>query len=275
VPGYSQSLCSNLNFHSPIGNVVLVVVDVAVAWIKLPHNALVASLGIGIPLDPSDSARNGRNLVRIWSESFRVRVKFGWVLTEITFRSNSDHSDQILTIPLGSARIVWGSVKYSNLPVEPSLKTLSFFTVYMCHHINPHSINTYLSSIVQQLENTFLMVREAHNSIIVCCTLQGCMQMKGKAAVHKCALSLDDLHLVINHYQHSTSHNDLLFVAMLTTGFFGLMRLGELAFLNEKTLQNWKKSYSVTPSKCPHHSMSFYSQVTRLTVSSKEKRLLS
>jgi len=44
VPSYSQLLCSNLNFHSPIGGVVLVVVDVAVAWIKLPHNALVASL---------------------------------------------------------------------------------------------------------------------------------------------------------------------------------------------------------------------------------------
>ena len=48
MPGYSQSLCGNLNFHSPIGGVVLVVVDVAVAWIKLPHNALVASLQIAM-----------------------------------------------------------------------------------------------------------------------------------------------------------------------------------------------------------------------------------
>ena len=38
VPGFSQSLCSDLNFQSPISGVVLVVVDVAVIWMKSPHN---------------------------------------------------------------------------------------------------------------------------------------------------------------------------------------------------------------------------------------------
>ena len=44
VPGYSQSLCGNLNFQSLIGGVVPVVVDVAVDCMKSPHNVLVASL---------------------------------------------------------------------------------------------------------------------------------------------------------------------------------------------------------------------------------------
>ena len=44
VPRYSQSLCGDLNFQSPIGGVVVVVVDVACIWISAPHNALVASL---------------------------------------------------------------------------------------------------------------------------------------------------------------------------------------------------------------------------------------
>ena len=44
MPGYSQSLCGDPNFRSPIGDVVLVVVDVAVVWMKSPHNVLVASL---------------------------------------------------------------------------------------------------------------------------------------------------------------------------------------------------------------------------------------
>ena len=44
VSGYSQSLCGDLNFRSPIGGVVLVVVDVAVIWMKSPHNELVARL---------------------------------------------------------------------------------------------------------------------------------------------------------------------------------------------------------------------------------------
>jgi len=59
-------------------------------------------------------------------------------------------------------------VKVHNLPVEPTPENLSFFTVYMCHHINPHSVNTYLSGIIQQLENTFPTIMEVRNSIIVC-----------------------------------------------------------------------------------------------------------
>ena len=36
-------------------------------------------------------------------------------------------------------------IKMHELPVEPTPDTLSLFTVYMCHRINPCSINTYLS----------------------------------------------------------------------------------------------------------------------------------
>ena len=41
VPSYSQSLCGDLNFRSPIGGVILVVVNAAVVWMKSPHNVLV------------------------------------------------------------------------------------------------------------------------------------------------------------------------------------------------------------------------------------------
>ena len=51
-------------------------------------------------------------------------------------------------------------------------------------------------------------------------TLLGCMRLRGQPTVRKCALTLDDLQTVINHYQRSSSHDDLLFVAMLVTGFF-------------------------------------------------------
>ena len=39
----------------------------------------------------------------------------------------------------------------------------------------------------------------------------------------------------------STNHDDLLFQSMLLTGFFALLRLGELTFPNEINLRNWKK----------------------------------
>jgi hypothetical protein len=132
-------------------------------------------------------------------------------------------------------------VKIHDFPVEPTPDTLSFFVVFMAHHINPRSINTYLSGITQQLEPYFPAVREARNSSLVRRTLQGCMRMHGKATERKRALTTSDLHRVVDYYTSSSSHDDLLFVSMLITGFFGLLRLGELTFPDNKSLRNWKK----------------------------------
>ena len=132
-------------------------------------------------------------------------------------------------------------VKLHDFPVEPTPETLSFFTVYMSHHINPRSVNTYLSGISQQLETHFPAVKAARNSTLVRRTLQGCMRMKGTATIRKRALTIDDLRLVLDHYRDSSLHDDLLFLAMLLTGFFGLLRLGEMTFPNDASLQNWKK----------------------------------
>jgi len=100
------------------------------------------------------------------------------------------------------------------MPVEPTPDTLSLFTVYMCHHINPRSVNTYLSGISQQLEADFPNIKEARNSTLVRRTLQGCMRIWGAATVPKRALTIDDLRKVIHYYQQSTSHDDFLFVAV-------------------------------------------------------------
>ena len=59
--------------------------------------------------------------------------------------------------------------------------------------------------------------------------------------MHKRALTTDDLHLVVNHYRNSTLHDDLLFISMLQTGFFGLLRLREMTFPDDMSLQNWRK----------------------------------
>lgn len=128
-----------------------------------------------------------------------------------------------------------------NLPAEPTPDTLSFYIVYMCHYINPRSVTTYLSGISQQLEPYFPAVREARNSSIVRRSLRGCLRTQGTPTVRKRALSTDDLQKVTTHYKDSTSHNDKLFVAMLLSGFFGLLRLGELSFSDDSSLHNWKK----------------------------------
>lgn len=181
-----------------------------------------------------ESGRKTRQPTRaVWSKErlFHERaVALGNVLDKSTLSNYNSALNSYLTF-----------VKLHDLPVEPTPDTLSLFTVYMCHHINPRSVNTYLSGISQQLESTFPGVKEARNSTIVRRTLQGCMRMKGVATVRKRALTIDDLQVVLNHYLTSTLHDDLLFQAMLLTGFFGLLRLGELTFPDDVSLHNWKK----------------------------------
>jgi len=131
-------------------------------------------------------------------------------------------------------------VKNHGYPVEPTPDTLSLFTVYMSHHISPHSVNNYLSGIVHQLEPHFPDVWTARSSRLVQRTLRGCMKMKSKPTKRKQPLSIADLCNVINHYQ-VPSHDDLLFLAMLLTGFCALMRLGELSFPNDTSIRDWRK----------------------------------
>jgi len=71
------------------------------------------------------------------------------------------------------------------MPVDPTPDALSLFTVYMCHHIKPDSIDTYLSGIFQQLKPYFPHVCKVRRSHLVHCTLQGCKQLRGTLTIHK------------------------------------------------------------------------------------------
>ena len=128
-----------------------------------------------------------------------------------------------------------------NFPVEPTADTLSFFTVYMSHHIKPSSVDNYLSSICQQLEPYFPSVRDARKSMVCKRTLTGCKRLQGVPTKRKRALSMDDLQLVIQHYSDSHNHDDLLFVTQMLTGFFALMHLGELVAPDDNSLLDPRK----------------------------------
>jgi hypothetical protein len=132
-------------------------------------------------------------------------------------------------------------VRIHDFPVEPTPDTLSFYAVFMSHHIEPRSVSTYLSGICQQLEPYFPNVRAARLSPLVERTMKGCMRLKSAATKRKRALTNTDLSTVVNSLALSTDHDDLLFQAMLLTGFFALMRLGELTFPDDANLRNWKK----------------------------------
>jgi len=132
-------------------------------------------------------------------------------------------------------------IKIHDFPLEPTPDTLSLFTVYMSHHIKPASVATYLSGICQQLEPYFPNVRSAHNSALVHRTLQGCKHLRAVPTSRKRALTLDDLHTVVNSLQTSNDYNDRLFLAQLLTGFFALLRLGKMTYPDDPKLCDPRK----------------------------------
>ena len=166
------------------------------------------------------------------SSRVRVRVSFptprGWPMP--LPKNYSSASNSYLTF-----------VRLHHLPVDPTPDTLSFFTVFMSHHINPKSVSAYLSGICQQLEPYFPNVRASRHTPLVDHMLKGCLHLRGSAITRKRALTFTDLQLVLSDLSSSTHHDDLLFKSMLLTGFFALMRLGELTFPNDIKLRNWKK----------------------------------
>jgi hypothetical protein len=149
-------------------------------------------------------------------------------------------------------------VRIHNFPVEPTPDTLSFFTVFMCHHIKPNSVDTYLSGICHQLEPYFPSVREIRNSMLCKRTLTGCKRLRGVPTQRKRALTMYDLHLVIDHYSNSQSHDDFLFLSQLITGFFGLMRLGELTVSDDKSLIDHRKITSRTSVSVSENDYRFF-----------------
>ena len=127
-------------------------------------------------------------------------------------------------------------VKLHDLPLKPTPDTLSLFTIYMCHHIKPGSVATYLSGICQQLEPYFPNIHTACNSALVHRTLQGCKRLRATSTTRKRALTLTDLETVINALADSLDYDDILFLAQLLTGFFALFRLGELTYQDDPEL---------------------------------------
>ena len=150
-------------------------------------------------------------------------------------------------------------VRIHDFPVEPTPDTLSFFTVFMCHHIKPDSVDSYLSGICHQLEPYFPSVRTTRKSVICKRTLAGCKRLRGVPTKRKRALTMDNLILVITHYSGSQLHDDLLFVSQLLTGFFALMRLGELSAPDDKSLINHRKFTTRTSVIVSNNDYRFFS----------------
>jgi hypothetical protein len=126
-------------------------------------------------------------------------------------------------------------------PIDPTPDTLSFFAVYMCHHINPKSVDNYLSGICNNLEAFFPDVCHARNSPLVSKTLAGCKRLHGRPARRKHALTCDNIACIHARLATSAEHDDHLFLTQLVSGFDALLRLRELVWPDKIALRSYCK----------------------------------
>jgi hypothetical protein len=131
--------------------------------------------------------------------------------------------------------------KVHQLPLDPTPLNLAYFVTYMSHYINPRSVETYLSGICSSLEPSFPHARTSRKHPLVVKVLKGAKKLHSTPISRKKPLSRTDLSLVCQRHPQPWSHDHLLFLSLLLTGFHGLLRLGELVWPDKRSLQDYRK----------------------------------
>lgn len=125
--------------------------------------------------------------------------------------------------------------------IEPTEDTLSFYIIFMSHHIEPRSVDNYLSGICSFLEEYFLHILHLCSSALVSRTLKGYKYLCSAPIKQKRALTYADLQMVTNVLATHTAYDSLLFLAQLFTGFDALMHLSELVWPDNTNLCKFRK----------------------------------
>lgn len=132
-------------------------------------------------------------------------------------------------------------VHLHHFDIDPTEHTLALYIVFMCQHIKPTSVEVYLTGICHSLFPYFPNVRTVRNSPLVKQALKGCLKLYGTPVTRKRPLLLHEVEKVANKYSLLRSHDDTLFLAQLLVGFFALLRLGELVYPNDRSLDAPRK----------------------------------
>jgi hypothetical protein len=130
------------------------------------------------------------------------------------------------------------------LPVDPTPETLSYYITFQSTHINPKSVESYLSGICSTLEPFFPDVRSNRATALVKRTLKGARRRHGRPTVRKSPLTTTHLCTIADSLHGSRVHDDMLFLCMVNTGFAGLLRLGEMAMSDSPALRDSRKVVS-------------------------------
>ncbi|EJD33089.1 hypothetical protein AURDEDRAFT_37369, partial [Auricularia subglabra TFB-10046 SS5] len=162
-----------------------------------------------------------------------------------------------------------------NFSIEPTVDTLSFYVVFMSHHISPRTVDSYLSGICNQLESYYPDVRKIRTAPIVAKSLAGMKRMRGREVKRRRPVSIDDIRRITASIGSSEDFDDKLFLTLVLTAFFALMRCGELvrpdsvAKLDDRKL-TWRHTASVTADQyeflLPGHKADRFFEGSRIVV---------
>ncbi|KAF7761840.1 hypothetical protein Agabi119p4_9832 [Agaricus bisporus var. burnettii] len=107
----------------------------------------------------------------------------------------------------------------------------------MAKFIKASSIPSYLSGVVFCLCPLYPEITHIRHDDHIRLVLRGLLRQHGSNINCKQPISFTDLDKLFTTYPHK-SYDNQLFLTMLTVGFFGLLRLGELADSNDVRLIN-------------------------------------
>jgi hypothetical protein len=127
------------------------------------------------------------------------------------------------------------------LPLNPTPETLSYYITFQSSHISPRSVESYLSGICNNLEPFFPDIRTNRASSLIKRTLAGALRRHGRPTKRKAPLTTDNLCSIYATLNDSPIYDDILFLAMLNTGFTGLLRLGEMAVNDNRDIRDFRK----------------------------------
>ncbi|XP_006463340.1 hypothetical protein AGABI2DRAFT_179719 [Agaricus bisporus var. bisporus H97] len=132
-----------------------------------------------------------------------------------------------------------------NYPITPTETTFARYIVFVAHYdgVAPDSLDTYLSGISFRLRPYFPDVEKVRKSRFIRNVIKGTKKMIENPVRRKQPITFSQLEDVAGIYNNeSNSYDDRLFLALFVTGFFGLMRVGELTDPNDPLLINRRKT---------------------------------
>lgn len=133
------------------------------------------------------------------------------------------------------------------LPPIPSVDHLCMYIANACRThssrtnqpLAPNSIQGYVSTIAAAFEHLYPNVRLATNSCRVRRVLRGIKIQFSKSPTRKDPLCLEDL--ITISFSPADAYDNVLFTALILTGFHGLHRLGEITWADTVTYRDRRK----------------------------------